>query len=598
MRHEHHPSKSKIRIAPWASPARTRWPLINETSVPWIPTIIVALALSGLAACGNTASTPVIPGPQACAEGTDYPSTFAAIEAAIFDRHGCRATACHGASIAGGLDLSPGRAWDNLIDVPSTASALPRVLPGDRRRSFLYDKLAAATDPGGVAIAGSPMPVGAAPLSADELEGVRLWIQGGAPREGTVPGTEQLLDACLPEPAPQLIQPLAAPAPGTGIQLTMPTFDLPSDAEVEYCFASWYDISNQVPAEFLDPTGQFFRFSRQTLRQDAQSHHLILSLAPIAPEQLDDPSFGAWTCKGGERAGQSCTPTDLDGCGTGLCGSEPEPTFACIGFGPPTGVPPVGGAIGGAQTAQAESRYPEGVYAQIPVRGVLYWNSHSFNQTDTATTMHAWLNYYFADSFERPLRTIFNTNAIFAASAPPFTSEVVCNDHVLPRGARLFELSSHVHRWGKHFWIDGPGGTRLYDNYVYNDPVYTRFDPPLAFDSTDAAARTLHYCVRYENGVNPDGSPDPETVARFSQVPDPSLGAGVFIDSSCEPVACVSGRVAAPCAGADDDASCDSATGAGDGWCDACPLRGGETTETEMFILLGQYYVVPPAGEP
>jgi hypothetical protein len=24
--------------------------------------------------------------------------------------------------------------------------------------------------------------------------------------------------------------------------------------------------------------------------------------------------------------------------------------------------------------------------------------------------------------------------------------------------------------------------------------------------------------------------------------------------------------------------------------CDACPLRGGVTTDDEMFILLGQYY--------
>ena len=28
----------------------------------------------------------------------------------------------------------------------------------------------------------------------------------------------------------------------------------------------------------------------------------------------------------------------------------------------------------------------------------------------------------------------------------------------------------------------------------------------------------------------------------------------------------------------------------GDGECDACPLRGGVTTEDEMFILIGAYF--------
>ena len=40
-----------------------------------------------------------------------------------------------------------------------------------------------------------------------------------------------------------------------------------------------------------------------------------------------------------------------------------------------------------------------------------------------------------------------------------------------------------------------------------------------------------------------------------------------------------------------DDAACDSAPGLGDGVCDACPVLGGVTTEDEMFILLGSFFV-------
>jgi len=37
----------------------------------------------------------------------------------------------------------------------------------------------------------------------------------------------------------------------------------------------------------------------------------------------------------------------------------------------------------------------------------------------------------------------------------------------------------------------------------------------------------------------------------------------------------------------------DSACGA-DGTCDACPLYGGVTTDDEMFIPLGSYFVAEP----
>lgn len=63
--------------------------------------------------------------------------------------------------------------------------------------------------------------------------------------------------------------------------------------------------------------------------------------------------------------------------------------------------------------------------------------------------------------------------------------------------------------------------------------------------------------------------------------------------TTCRPVACVEGRVGEPCTGTGDDASCDSTPGAGDGWCDACPITAGATTENEMFVLTGTYVVRP-----
>ena len=102
----------------------------------------------------------------------------------------------------------------------------------------------------------------------------------------------------------------------------------------------------------------------------------------------------------------------------------------------------------------------------------------------------------------------------------------------------------------------------------------------------DPAQRRLHYCSLYNNGVAADGSPDPTTVTRASHVPPQGF--------QCRPLACVAGKVGALCAG--DDRRCDSSPGARDGSCDACPITGGESTENEMFILQGSYYVEPGAG--
>jgi hypothetical protein len=523
-----------------------------------------------------------------CTDGAvPFSSTFQAIQKVIFEKHSCTQSACHGSSAQGGLDLSTDVAYKNLIDVPSANSAFSRVQPGDQNRSFLWLKLAAKTDPSklpaSVQVAGAPMPNGLAAISADELEALRLWIFSGAPQTGTVGGTEGLLNACLPVPEPITIKPLAAPAAGTGVQLTLPPWKVEAHSEHEICFATYYDLTAQVPQEFQDPSGTLFRFAGQELRQDPQSHHLILNRYVGSASDIHSSAFGTWTCNGGAKAGQTCEPTDLKSCGSGTCTSAIKQSFACVGFGPQTGGSTYY-AIGGAQKSQATSELLPGVFAQIPMKGILYWNSHVFNLTDKDTTMHAWLNFSFAADTRYPVKGLFDTSKIFAANAAPYTTQVLCNDSVLPQGARLFSLSSHTHKRGKHFSVTTPNGASIYDSFVYNDPLTTTFDPPLAFDSADAAQRTLHYCSLYNNGVGADGQPDPDTVTRRSKTPQSAL-------SLCTPVACAAGKVGTACSGVNDNHTCDSASGANDGLCDACRISGGESTENEMYILIGQYYL-------
>ncbi len=555
--------------------------------------LVTCLLLAAVAGCSDGGSGagpdgPGVPSEPTC-EGQVYESTFAAIQDVVFEKRGCTQQVCHGSSAQGGLDLSPEVAYANIFDVRALGSTLKRVEPGDKTRSFLWLKLAAATAPGSVEITGAPMPNGLPPISADELEALRIWIYAGAPETGTVPGTETLLNGCLPPPKPITIKPLDPPPPGEGVQFVLPTVPLPKKTEQEVCFATYYDVSAQVPAAYQDPSGKYFRFSGQELRQDPQSHHLVLMHAGVPVENIHDPAFGRWSCAGGEHDGATCEPTDLGSCGTGVCRSEVDAAaIGCVGFGPRgSGLPILNRQIGGAQAAQAVQTFHDGVFAQVPMRGILYWNSHAFNLTDEDHPLNGRLNFTFAKDQRYPVRPIFESRYVFAANAAPYTSQTVCGEHVLPQGARLFAITSHTHKRGKLFQAWAPDGTQIYENAIYNDPVKQGFEPPLAFDSENAAERTIRYCALYENGVNADGSPNPETVTRASRVPESARRT----IGGCKPVACVAGKIGASCDGEDDDATCDSSPGAGDGVCDACRITGGESTENEMFLLIGQYYI-------
>ncbi|GEM_PF-3105357 len=77
------------------------------------------------------------------------------------------------------LSLETATGWDSLVNVPSKEMLAPkhpdmlRVKPGDPDSSYLYWKITKAT-PG----EGSRMPLGAAPLTADQIMAIRTWIQG------------------------------------------------------------------------------------------------------------------------------------------------------------------------------------------------------------------------------------------------------------------------------------------------------------------------------------------------------------------------------------------------------------------------------------
>ena len=126
---------------------------------------LVAILL-GTAACRDDSGT----GPDE--PGTLMP-TLSSIQTHVFTPS---CAGHHGPSLAeADLDLSAGRSFANLVNVPSTQVELDLVRPGDAENSYLIHKM-----DGRPGIVGGQMPIGRLPFSPEEIAVIRQWIDAGA----------------------------------------------------------------------------------------------------------------------------------------------------------------------------------------------------------------------------------------------------------------------------------------------------------------------------------------------------------------------------------------------------------------------------------
>lgn len=601
------------------------------------------LALS-LTACSGTSSQS-----KCNADGT-----FALVQE-VFEARGCTASTCHGAPASeaeGGLDLRPETAYQNLVNIQASSGELPRVFPADEELSVLYLKVAAktlGTDIAALGISGAPMPSSADQLTEDEVELIRVWIRGGAPKTGVVAGTPTTL-GCedLDSIRPNKVPPLPPPDADKGIQFISGGWFLPAESENEVCFVTYYDYSDRVPDRvklpcpdlYGGPSRECFAYESMILTQDPQSHHSIVE-SYIPPPDNDhewDPKnevWKNWQCLNGPKDGQACDPTNAGECGElSVCATEPTISLGCTRYA--NGPEELGTLLGFfgqastrqniavAQEATFREGYPQGVYGVVPVEGFTIWNSHAFNLTQFDTTVSQYINFTYIEPEERqyPREGLYVLDDIFAmGTIEPFTTGEACATFTLPVGSRLLTLSSHTHQRGRDFRIWYPpndqcatGGGLLglfaespeesttscaiperepdYRSFFYQDPLYQRFDDTNnleILDSSDVRDRTFRYCAIWDNGAT-----DPSEVRRHSERPDAGTCAfGEFVPDLIGPCGCKP-ELRACLGGPDQGMICgedDSVCGEG-GVCDACPVWGGITTEEEMFAILGAFYVL------
>ena len=139
----------------------------------------LVLVIAGLAACGDTSPTtpttlPTTPTtPMTPATGT-LTATLSSIQREVFN------PVCvlhHGPSeAAADLDISEGRSFENLVNVPSTQVGINLVTPNDAENSYLIHKL-----DGRAGIVGARMPIGSGVFLSDEaIDVIKQWINQGA----------------------------------------------------------------------------------------------------------------------------------------------------------------------------------------------------------------------------------------------------------------------------------------------------------------------------------------------------------------------------------------------------------------------------------
>lgn len=145
--------------------SRTSWPERRR-----IAAAALALALAAAGACAAPLEDPErflgdggVEQETTCPDGLDVEADIMAVS--------CGGALCHaGDQPAANLDLvTPGIA-ERTIGVTTTCAEMPLVAPGDPDGSLMYTKLLEAPP------CGARMPLGQAPLSAEEMACVYDWI--------------------------------------------------------------------------------------------------------------------------------------------------------------------------------------------------------------------------------------------------------------------------------------------------------------------------------------------------------------------------------------------------------------------------------------
>lgn len=144
----------------------------------WNSIAVMAFAAMIGSSCGG-GSSPTQPTPTRTTPPPTLQATLSSIQANVFTP---RCVACHtGATPEGGMRLSAGDAYTNLVNVSSSQRALMRVVPGSSASSYLIHKIEGQADIVGLRMPPPPL------LSAEVIQVIRAVDRSRRPEQLTAP---------------------------------------------------------------------------------------------------------------------------------------------------------------------------------------------------------------------------------------------------------------------------------------------------------------------------------------------------------------------------------------------------------------------------
>lgn len=421
----------------------------------WRPVAACLLALLSACSGGDTGGAAAAP----LADGT-----FARIQRTIIEPS---CAGCHrsGSSDArqSGLVLSADSSYQQMVSAPSLhpkarADGLLRIKPFRADSSLLYHKL--AWIPGHhSADYGNLMPMGTTQgLSMGQLEYVRRWIEAGAPRSGHVVDTAVLRDARLQVAS---FTPLAPPAGGAGLQLTVDSFPVPPRNERELFL---YRTLGNREALYV---------TRIESRMRPGSHHLLL--------YTFDESRTTFPCNLRPPANVVRDLRTAEGVPIAL---NMLP-MACHVF------------FAGAMTPEFDYRFPPGVALRLPPNAAIDLNVHYVNKSPAPFPGQAAANLYTVDrsAVRIEARTLNLANTSFTLPARQRTT--IRTVFRTPVRTTVLGLTSHMHALGERFEIRvlRTNGTEssVYVNTDWEHPAFLNFPTPLVLEAGDALVSVVTY---------------------------------------------------------------------------------------------------------
>jgi len=424
------------------------------TSIRLTLSVGAAIALLNLTACQKTATDDTTPSPGQL-------SSFGLMQEKILTPS-CATSGCHASDrdpsfAQHGLVLTPAVSYQNLVGVnPKNSAAktdgLKRVKAFASLESLLYHKL--YTDAGHHSNKqyGNPMPLGNAQLPNGQIEFVRRWIEAGAPQTGSVVDAKLLDDKTT---TVAVYEPLPVPAPGAGVQMSVPLFDIQPKFERELFTRK--TIGNT----------QDMYVNRYEIKMRSGSHHFVAydfrnkSLLPGLNDIRDLRN-----------------PDNSLNFATALSMSN-HVYFA------------------GAQAQYQDYTFPEGMALLLPAGASLDLNSHYVNRSNAVTKGEAQFNLYTVPKARvtQVVQTLDLGNT--SLTIPANNRVTISKDFLFGKARKILTLTSHMHKAGEKFVIKIKGGTRngeiVYTSTNWEHPDIITFKTPIDLKAGEGLTSEITY---------------------------------------------------------------------------------------------------------